>query len=82
MDSNELKSMSTDELWDLHEKINSTLVEKIKVEKAKIIERLGKLESVSTVGVNRRPYPAVRPKYKNPLTPRKFGQAVADNLVG
>jgi DNA-binding protein H-NS len=72
MDSNELRSMSTDELWDLHEKVNATLVEKIRVEKAKLIERLRKLESVSTVGVNRRPYPTVRPKYKNPFNPAEI----------
>jgi hypothetical protein len=58
------------------------LVEKIKVEKAKIIERLGKLESVSTVGVNRRPTQRCVPNTKTLLTPRKFGQAGADSLGG
>jgi DNA-binding protein H-NS len=71
MDSNELRSMSTDKLWDLFEKINSMLADKIEAEKARLNERLRRIESVSTVGVNRvrRPYPPVRPKYKNPNNP-------------
>jgi DNA-binding protein H-NS len=68
MESKEFNCMSVDELWDLHETINSILFKKIEAEKAKLLERLRKLESVSTVGVKgvRRPYPPVRPKYKNP----------------
>ena len=71
MDSNELRSMSTDELWDLFEKVNSTLAAKIEAEKAKLNERLRRIESVSTAGVRdvRRPYPPVRAKYKNPNNP-------------
>ena len=71
MDSNELRSMSTDKLWDLFEKINSMLADKIEGEKAKLNERLRRIESVSTVRVNgvRRPYPPVRPKYRNPSNP-------------
>ena len=64
MKSNEFKSMSTDELWDLHETITSMLFKKIEAEKAELEERLRKLESGG-----RRPYPPVRPKYKNPKNP-------------
>jgi DNA-binding protein H-NS len=59
--------MSTDELWELYEQVNSNLVEKIRAEKSELEERLRKLESVSTE--SRRPYPPVRPKYKNPDNP-------------
>ena len=71
MDSNELRSMSTDELWDLFEKVNSMLADKIEAEKVRLNERLRRIESVSTVRVNgvRRPYPPVRPKYRNPSNP-------------
>jgi len=70
MESKEFNCMSVDELWDLHETINSILFKKIEAEKAKLLERLRKLESVSTVGVKGgRPYPPVRPKYKNPKNP-------------
>jgi DNA-binding protein H-NS len=71
MDSNELRSMSTDELWGLFEKVSSVLADKIEAEKAKLNERLRRIESVNTVGVNgvRRPYPPVRPKYRNPSNP-------------
>jgi DNA-binding protein H-NS len=67
----DLKSMSTDDLWDLYEKVNSALANMIEAEKAKLNERLRRIESVSTVGVNRvrRPYPPVQPKYKNPSNP-------------
>jgi DNA-binding protein H-NS len=67
MKSNELECMSTDELWELYQRVNSTLVKKIKVEKAKLSERLRKLGSVSTE--SRRAYPPVHPKYKNPDNP-------------
>jgi DNA-binding protein H-NS len=74
MDSNELRSMSTDELWDLFEKVNSMLADKIEAEKVRLNERLRRIESVSTVGVNRvyRPYSPVRPKYKNPSNPAEI----------
>ena len=60
MDSNELRSMSTDELWDLFEKVNSTLAAKIEAEKAKLNERRNRESAPSEKGV-RRPYPPVVP---------------------
>jgi len=79
MNSDVLQSMSTDELWSLHEQVVSTLARKILEEKAKLEERLRRLENrasavaptVSTVGSKRtrRPYPKVLPKYQNPRNP-------------
>ena len=67
MKSNKLKFMSSDELWELHQQVNSTLAKKIKIEKAKLTERLRKLGVVSTE--SRHAYPPVHPKYKNPDNP-------------
>jgi DNA-binding protein H-NS len=71
MESNEFKSMSIDELWELLEKVNSALAVKIEAEQAKLNERLRRIESVGSVRENRvrRPYPPVQPKYKNPSNP-------------
>jgi DNA-binding protein H-NS len=67
-------SMSTDQLWTLHEKITATLAEKLAAEKTRLEKRLRQLKRVSndngrSVGHARRPYPRVFPKYKNPEQP-------------
>ena len=67
MKSNKFECMSTDELWELHGTISSILSKRIEAEKAQLEERLRKLGSVSMK--SRRPYPPVRPKYKNPSNP-------------
>jgi len=67
--------MSTDELWDLHKKVDSTLADKLQAEKAKIEERLRRIKSVGGVVSRnrvRRPYPPVPPKYKNPKNPTEI----------
>jgi DNA-binding protein H-NS len=79
MDNDSLTSISTDELWSLHEQVTSTLARKIVEEKAKLEARLRQLEyAVGAIGsknraVNsdrgRRPYPKVLPKYQNPRDP-------------
>jgi len=76
MDSDALKSISIDELWNLHEQVTSTLVRRIAEEKAKLEERLRILDGAdnsngSKFGRNRtrRPYPKVLPKYQNPRNP-------------
>ena len=70
---NEIQSMSTDELWNLYEQMNSQLAERITAEKAKLDERLNKLRSATNAAVTpprtRRPYPKVFPKYRNPKNP-------------
>jgi DNA-binding protein H-NS len=70
----DFESMSTDQMWILHEKITATLAKRIAAEKTHLEERLRRLEQVSnsigrSVGQARRPYPRVFPKYKNPERP-------------
>jgi DNA-binding protein H-NS len=71
MESNAFKSMSIDELWSLHEEVRSTLARKIEEEKAKLEERLSRIEGASMAIASRprRPYPKVFPKYQNPKNP-------------
>jgi DNA-binding protein H-NS len=71
MESNSFRSMSTDELWNLHEQVALTLADKIAAKKAKLDERLRLIERVSNVVRldQRRPYPKVIPKYQNPQNP-------------
>jgi DNA-binding protein H-NS len=72
MENNELKSMSSDELWKLYEDVAAELAGKIATEKATLEERLRRIQSVARVtrlGVRRRPYPRVLPKYQNPKNP-------------
>jgi DNA-binding protein H-NS len=68
-----LKSLSTDELWTLREKIIATLDAKLTAEKEMLEKRLRQLKRVGvkqTVRVpERRPYPTVLPKFRNPDEP-------------
>jgi DNA-binding protein H-NS len=69
MKNSNLKSMSVDELWELHEFVVAELSQKMAAERAMLEDRLNKL--ASTVVNNgakgeRRPYPKVLPKYRNP----------------
>jgi DNA-binding protein H-NS len=70
----DFESMSTDEMWTLHEKITASLAKKLVVEKMRLEERLHKLKQESNpnsknLGHSRRPYPQVFPKYQNPAQP-------------
>src|ERR1700751_728974 len=77
--SESLKSISVEELWSLHERVISTLVRRMAQEKAKLEERLRRLQSPDDAdGSNSgkasrnrtcRPYPKVLPKYQNPKNP-------------
>src|SRR4051794_27419540 len=72
MKKGEIKSMSTDELWALHEEIASLLTRKIADEKAKLdvrLRQLGAARPTNEVAHARRPYPKVFPKYRNPANP-------------
>jgi DNA-binding protein H-NS len=62
-------SMSTDELWSLHERITLVLSSKLEEEKAQLEAKLRKLGAASPRDRQRRPYPPVRPKYRNPARP-------------
>ena len=69
---NDLRSMSLDELWNLHEEIVAELIDKIANEKARLEERLRRIErsdNVAGLEYERRPYPKVLPKYRNPNDP-------------
>ena len=79
----DLKSLSIDELWALHELVGATLSEKITAEKRGLEERLARLNgrvierpAVRRSAVKtrerravRRKYPPVLPKYQNPSDP-------------
>src|SRR3954451_14252874 len=84
MNRNDLKSMSTDELWALHEEIATRLAAALTAEKSVLEDRLrllqhgieiqpataaGSRSSASRPPTQRRPYPAVIPKYRNPERP-------------
>jgi DNA-binding protein H-NS len=72
MKSDGFRSMSTDQLWSLHERVASELTQRIVSEKATLEERLRRLQSpdeAAKADGNRRPYPKVFPKYRNPKNP-------------
>ena len=72
MDTDHLNSLSLDELWTLHEEVATKLEEKILAEKARLEERLRKIgmaHEATRIDRKRRPYPPVRPKYRNPKNP-------------
>lgn len=76
----ELESMSLDDLWLLHEQISGILSDRIKAEKQELEKRLAVLgggmaaltdssrEGVPPAGKQRRKYPRVLAKYRNPQT--------------
>jgi DNA-binding protein H-NS len=71
----DLKSMSMDELWSLHEFVSAALARKISAETARLNQRLRQLglgagsHNVKEMSHARRPYPQVFPKYRNPAEP-------------
>jgi DNA-binding protein H-NS len=75
----ELKSLSLDELWQLHEAVAAELTHKMAAERDKLEHRLQKLTSIERQGPGaasktpraRRPYPKVLPKYRNPKNPQE-----------
>jgi len=73
MKPNDLKSMSIDELWALHLEITSVLASRISAEKTQLEQRLKQLQSSGASNGKsqheRRPYPQVFPKYRNPAEP-------------
>src|SRR5260370_34070523 len=71
MTRNNLQSMSTDELWALHQKIAATLAAKITATKEVVEDRLRLLNhrGQAIEASSRRPYPAVSPRFRNPDDP-------------
>src|SRR6185437_4464156 len=87
MANSDLKSMSLDELWSLHEFVVGELSRKIMAERATLENRLRQLGSAmaSSEGKGaraKRPYPKVLPKYRNPKIVMRPGQAEASSLAG
>ncbi len=69
-----LESLSADELWTLREKITATLAVKLTAEKELLEKRLIRLKNrvgaeQTVKAPERRPYPTVRPKFRNPDDP-------------
>src|SRR6266850_2695949 len=67
MTPQELKLMSVDELWSLHELVTATLARKITAEKSQLDRRLRQLGMTASGSVKKinhacRPYPQVFPK--------------------
>jgi DNA-binding protein H-NS len=74
MKRSDLEMLSTEELWVLHEKVATTLNAKIGAEKKVLEDRLaqlnGRFRVVQTSQTpERRPYPTVFPKFRNPKRP-------------
>ena len=66
MTRTELGRISNDDLWLLHLEISQLLQERIQAEKQGLEERLKLLRKPVS---ERRPYPRVPPKYRNPDRP-------------
>jgi DNA-binding protein H-NS len=75
MEGIDLKSMPLDELWALHETICAILARKLEAEKRSLEQRLNELrrpfEKASNETSERRPYPKVHPKFRNPKPPHQ-----------
>jgi DNA-binding protein H-NS len=73
MKDRELEQMEFDDLWDLRQRIIEVLTRKLENEKRKLqnqLDELGrKFDGFSANLPQRRPYPRVEPKYRNPNNP-------------
>jgi DNA-binding protein H-NS len=73
MTTDDLELIPLDELWDLHVKIAILLARKLAAEKRQLEKRLQELQQSRTSNQDtrreRRPYPQVFPKYRNPAKP-------------
>lgn len=71
MENDDWVSATTAELWRLYDDVTSVLSRRMIAEKAKLEERLRKIEGPSGASQElvRRPYPPVLPKYQNPKDP-------------
>jgi DNA-binding protein H-NS len=72
MNSRQLSGKSIDELWALHAQVVDLLSSKMAIEKARLETRLRGLRPQTaerSATSAKRPYPPVRPKYRNPVRP-------------
>ena len=68
MKHDDFNSMSVDQLWALRSEIDAILPRRIAAEKTKLEKRLRQLQA-NDIPSERRPYPRVFPKYRNPADP-------------
>lgn len=69
MKNTDLNSMTVDELWNLHETVVAELGRKMAAERVRLenrLRQLGPSTGHSVVSRERRAYPKVLPKYRNP----------------
>jgi len=64
MDDRTLKEMELDDLWALHQSVSSILASRLETKKRELEDRLRQLGAEERPA--RRPYPPVRPKFRNP----------------
>lgn len=74
MQLSELKQMGVEDLWSLHLEISATLSKKLEEKRRLVDQRIKQLsqkpsEAASLVRSERRPYPPVLPKFRNPDLP-------------
>ncbi|MCK1424066.1 H-NS histone family protein [Bradyrhizobium sp. 147] len=73
MEKDDWANMTTAELWRLYDEVTTVLSRRMTAEKAKLEQRLRKIEGTAgptqTQERSRRPYPPVLPKYRNPKNP-------------
>jgi DNA-binding protein H-NS len=70
----DLTSMSIDDLWALRQAVAEELTAKITMERGELEERLrqlGRGAGAAPSHRERRPYPQVLPKYRNPAPPHE-----------
>lgn len=85
MEGNNFSSMSIDELWNLYQELAAVMGHKVTAEKAKLEDRLRKIEAVSNVARSdwvRRPHPKVSSKYQNPKNLPRLGSITGSNRIG
>jgi DNA-binding protein H-NS len=75
MKPDDLKTMSVDELWTLYDEITAILATRLAAKMVRLENRLRQLgrhfdlEQKQKLKRERRPYPPVWPKFRNPLQP-------------
>jgi DNA-binding protein H-NS len=73
MRDSKLNEMSLDDLWNLHERVSAILSDRIEDEKKKLEQQLNQLArrvtELSPPNPERRPYPKVEAKFRNPDNP-------------
>ena len=73
MQQRKLDTMPLDNLWKLHDEVISVLTSKVEAQKRDIerqLEKLGRRFGGGPKDIPQpRPYPMVRPKYRNPAIP-------------